>query len=391
MEKTATTNAQKTILIVVGGFGIGGSTRRAVETSKIFAKNNWRVLILSLSSENELWIPVPEEVKVYRLNNPSTRWWNFYAQIYRALNLRRNIKDLNPDVILSLIFDANIRVLASTIFFDVPCIVSEGTDITKFKLPWRFRVATNFLYGRAKRVIICVPEILEELRNKYNHWTIITLPHIIPKIEVKQSNEYIKKPLIVAAGRLSYEKGFDLLIKAFAKASNSDNSWNLEIFGDGPERDKLNRLIESLNLRSKVRILSPVTDLEEILSGAAIFALSSRSEGMPNVLFEAMQSKAACISFDLPGATSRILTEVSPNLVIAPGDVEGFAFGLRLLMKDEQERQRVIKKYDYVLRKYNSPFVEEAWIRVARDAIESNERPEAEVWPKHDEAWPKAD
>lgn len=105
----------------------------------------------------------------------------------------------------------------------------------------------------------------------------------------------------LAVGRLSHKhKGFDLLIQAFAIFSKNNQEWNLDIVGDGPEKNNLQQLIADNHLEGRIQLHPFTKNIQDYYSSASIYVLSSRWEGMPLVLVEAMSHGLPVIASDLP-------------------------------------------------------------------------------------------
>jgi glycosyltransferase involved in cell wall biosynthesis len=147
--------------------------------------------------------------------------------------------------------------------------------------------------------------------------------------------------LIMAAGRLTPLKGFDLLLDAFAPVAARHPDWRLAIYGDGPEQGALEARIEALGLGGAAAIHAPVEDLGEPLSRAAIFALSSRHEGFPMVLLEAMGGGLAVASFDCPTGPREAITDGRDGILVPPGDVAAMTEALLALVEDPARRRRL--------------------------------------------------
>jgi glycosyltransferase involved in cell wall biosynthesis len=145
--------------------------------------------------------------------------------------------------------------------------------------------------------------------------------------------EFIKQaPTYVAIGRLSPEKGFELLLEAFSRASaRIGDADRLLIVGEGPERPKLERRIAELSLRPSVCLAGFVEGADRLLEHAAGFVMSSYTEGMPLVLLEAMQWPVPILATSV-GGIPEILHASTRGMVVPPRNVAAFADALAALM-----------------------------------------------------------
>lgn len=168
-------------------------------------------------------------------------------------------------------------------------------------------------------------------------------------------------PVVVAAGRLNGQKGFDLLIPAFAPVARARPEWQLRIYGSGHQRPLLRRLILEHELQENVFLMGPTRRLGDAFAAASMFVLSSRFEGFGMVLAEAMSKGLAVVSFDCPRGPGEIVTHGEDGVLVPAGDVEGLSRAMLALVEDPAERRRLGAAALASARRYELPAIAERW------------------------------
>lgn len=176
---------------------------------------------------------------------------------------------------------------------------------------------------------------------------------------------------VLAAGRLTPQKGYDLLVPAWAAVAERQPDWRLRICGDGRDREKLERLISEHAVSDSVSLEGPARDLGAEMESASLFVLSSRHEGLPLVLLEAMSKGMGVVSFDCPTGPADVIEDHRNGLLAPARDVGALAAGILELIADEDLRRRCAEAAVETAREYRMNAVGPRWEALLRELWEA--------------------
>lgn len=163
------------------------------------------------------------------------------------------------------------------------------------------------------------------------------IPNPLPCIPARHSTLQNKR--IISVGRLEPQKGYDLLINAWAIVSGKHPDWHLDIYGDGGVREKLQAQVEELHLQQTCAINPATTEIYSHYIDSSIYVMSSRYEGFGLVLIEAMSCGLPCISFDCPYGPADIINNGEDGILVDPGNIVKMAEAICFLIENESVRQ----------------------------------------------------
>jgi glycosyltransferase involved in cell wall biosynthesis len=174
-------------------------------------------------------------------------------------------------------------------------------------------------------------------------------------------------PTIISMGRLVPQKGFDLLLDAFSRVDPVRHGWTLEIRGEGPGREELEGLRDRLGLANVVRMPGVTDQPAAVLGRAGLFVLSSRYEGFPTVLGEAMAIGLPVISFDCPTGPREMIRDGVDGILVPAGDVVALAEAIRDLLDDGDRRTSLAARAPEIVDRFGLERIRGRWDRLFAD------------------------
>lgn len=326
------------IAFVISSLGSGGAERVVTLLAGALAALGHRVDLLTLDPSTPDFHGVPTGVERVAIDGaaesrslPAAVAHNLQA----VVRLARVLAKRRPDVVVAFGDTTNVKALLAGALARMPVVVSERVDPSTVDIgrAWtRMRAAT---YGRAAALVVQTESVRPWAARMIaaDRVAVIGNPVALPPDTVARA----RGREIVAVGRLVPQKGFDVLLAAFAGLA--DRSWRLSILGDGSGRETLLAQRDALGLADRVTFTGVVPDVAERLSRAGLFVLPSRFEGFPNALVEAMAHGAPIVASDCPSGPAEILAGVDAPLVPV-GDVAALGRALAQMTGDASRRER---------------------------------------------------
>lgn len=347
------TTQKKKILIVIPSMGGGGAERVVVNLANHLDSGRYGVSIATFQERNDYVNELDKDINIMCLGKKSK--WDFLKLILR---LRKVIKEHKPDVVLSLIYYANIITLFAGMSLkrNFKVIISEHIYSYKYLSEggWRAlkRCFMNFAYKKADKIITVSEGIKKILQDDFNipAEKIVTIYNPIPfDVIVKNSQQAVVHPffenggnnVIIGMGRLEHQKRFDVLLKAFAIVQRQHNEARLIILGKGALQKDLEELTHKLNLNKFVNFAGFQPNPHAWVSKADIFVLSSDMEGFPMAILEAMACGVPVISTDCPTGPSEIIINGENGILVPPSNEKKLAEAMIALLEDKNHREKL--------------------------------------------------
>ena len=176
---------------------------------------------------------------------------------------------------------------------------------------------------------------------------------------------------VIAVGRYTYQKGFDLLIKAWRIVHKKHPDWTLNIYGGGKKED-LQPLVEKLGLANTLKLNGSVSSIREKYQESSIFVLCSRFEGLPLVLMEAMSTGLPSVSFTCPCGPRDIVHDGEDGILCENGNIKSLAAGICRLIEDEPLRKEMGRKATQSIQRFTIDRIMQQWDQLFQEIVRKN-------------------
>lgn len=357
------------ITCVIGTLGGGGAERVMTYLADGLAARGHEVTLLTLDDSVPDFYSLSSAVHRVRANLPTFQKPSFWGGIPRLWRLMRAVRATKPDVVISFM---TVSVLAACWLLRVPYIYADHLDVRYLAYSLKWRVLRNFLLRRAYRVTVLSERDRKFIALYHPRWkpAVIYNPALPVGKDTAPRPEFFKegKKYVVAIGRLVQQKGFDRLLEAWRRVCDDFPDWQLCIIGAGPDEAELKGLAETLDVQYSVQFVPPVQGLQGVYQHAQLYAMSSRAEGFPMVLLEAMAAGLPAVSFNCTG----------PDVIIRDG-VDGFlvkqnytdrlAAKMAELMKDDEKRRQFGERAREVTQRFSLQAYLDAYETLCKDAV----------------------
>ncbi|MFV0588589.1 glycosyltransferase family 4 protein [Bacteroides reticulotermitis] len=248
-------------------------------------------------------------------------------------------------------------------------------DIEGVKNPFT-RLAFRWKNKQLHRLVQQMSAFVTLTRNDARDWSEITDAIVIPNLlhyyppELTINTSTHKR--VISAGRLTEQKGYDLLLATWSIVHQQHPDWTLEIYGDGEDREMLSKQIEEKSLQTAVYLHHATPDIYDKYKQSDFYVMSSRWEGFGLVLAEAMSCGIPCVSFDCPHGPSDIIKNGEDGLLVENGNVEQLAKNIGYLIEHEDIRMEMGRKARENVKRYLPENVMPQWQKLFESLILKN-------------------
>ena len=353
----------------------GGSQRTLVNLAGALPRDRFTASIAAGRTDGPARDWLAGHVPLVDLKAPRLRW--------TLAPLRRHLRQERPHILFSSMPDANlVASLAVMGLGSRPGLILRETNSHRHRgdLGWLRRKLIGWAYGRADTVMALSKGVREELVEDYalNPECTVTIHNPVNVAGIAAATEAVRDsiqdtpnsgPLIVGCGRLHRQKGFDLLIEAFADLD--DAKARLVILGEGPEREALEALARSKGVADRVLIPGFESHPEKWLAQATLFVLPSRWEGFGHGLVEALAAGVPVVSAWAPHGPADILEDGETGLMVPTGNAGALGAAIGRLLIDKGLQGRLAEAGRKTAERFSLPVIAEHYGSLIEDVAQS--------------------
>jgi len=359
------------LLFLIHSLSAGGAERVLSTLANYWAEQGWEVTVATMASSQGDFYTLDNRITRHELSltaksrNPVSGLLN---NISRVMAIRKLLRDTRPDVAISMMTTANILLaLASMGKRGLVTIGSERTHPPNAVHARFWKIARRYTYRWLSAVVVLSDESAKWLLEHTNtrHVTTIPNPAVWPLPSHTPLVEPPRKPpgycRLLTAGRLSQEKGYDLLIQAFSQLAPQFPNWQLVIIGDGPLRDDLKAQLTDARLTTQVLLPGRCGNLTAWYESADLYVLTSRFEGFPNTVVEAMSHGLSVVSFDCVTGPREIIRHDIDGVLVPPENVAKLTVALGDLMRNPAKREQLAIRATEVKARFAVQNIAQQW------------------------------
>ncbi len=353
----------KKIAFYIGSLSMGGAERVIVNLAAYFHSCGYKVTIVTKEQDSDEY-PVPEGVTriladIVGDEISSNRLLNLYRRIAKLRNIWKQLK---PDYIVSFIKKNNFMAIASAVGLHIPVIVSVRSNPAREYPDKVTRLLVRVLFSQAAGVVLQTRQAKGFFPAAVQKKAVV-LPNSLNEKFLQIGYDGERKKEIVWVGRMDSNKNPKMLLQAFVEVAEKYPDWTVKFIGEGYQREELEKFCEKRNLVKQVSFLGRVDDVPGVIQSAAVFVLTSKQEGMPNALIEAMVSGLAVVSTDCPCGGPAELIDTGVNGILIPVDDEkALTEALDKLLSDDEYRKRLSENAKKLIEKVHPDIVNRQWL-----------------------------
>ncbi|WP_138434048.1 glycosyltransferase family 4 protein [Winogradskyella algicola] len=337
----------------------GGAERVLVLLANFFKKQGHDVTIITFN-EPEIWKPDPEITRA-RLHDGKIK--NHMVRSLVNLTKYYSKKKNRPDVLISFMIQTNLIGILVSKLYRIKVIASEHNNHLK-ETDRIGRMTRKYFYRLANKLTVLTHF------DKIHYDKLGVDTYVMPNpctFDIYEEEVRKREKIILAVGALNryHHKGFDNLIKLIAPILKKHKDWKLKLVGGGTKGTNfLKALVDEHNIQDKVIFTGFSTEVSDIMKKSDIYIMTSRWEGLPMVLIEAMSQGLVCISYDCKTGPSEIIENETNGILVEDQNIEEMSLKLEELINNPDKRNKLAKAATESLDRYDISSIYDRYMKI---------------------------
>jgi GalNAc-alpha-(1->4)-GalNAc-alpha-(1->3)-diNAcBac-PP-undecaprenol alpha-1,4-N-acetyl-D-galactosaminyltransferase len=364
---------QMRVTLLIYALSDGGAQRVMSILANYWVSQGWDVnLIMLVSSTKPPFYKLDDRIAIKSLDIAanSSSPLDAIGNTWQRVNvLKQEIIASKPDVVISFMTTVNVYNILACWGLNIPTIVCEHTYPGAVDANKIWQLLMKWSYRHADIVTVLTQNAVPFYPPESGYRTIVMPNPVMEPEPIGVTDRLLPDRSAIAVGRLDPRKGFDLLIRAFDRLRDKYPDWQLTILGEGDLRTELEDLRAQLQLTDRVHLPGAVSNVRDYLAQAELFVVSSRVEGFPMGLCEAMACGLPVIATDCLSGPRDIIQDGIDGMLIKTEDLDALTAGLDTLMSDPLKRQQLAKNAPKVLDKFGLESIMNMWKETIEEAI----------------------
>ena len=339
----------------------GGTERVTTMLANILSEKGYNVTIITLFSGEQFFV-THKNVRILSLNKSSEG--NIYTLLPHNITVLHNLfKREKTDVCVSVCSAMSLISIPASFFSKVKIITWEhfnaNVDWNRITTPLSRKMSAMF----SEKVIVLTSTDKLNYEKKYSASNVMCI-HNPVTIDCGDARALLTNKIVLAIGRLEPQKGFDILLETWALCNCRKDGWILKIVGDGSMKSELQEQIIRLGLKDEVFLEAPDKDVVSLYLNASIYVMSSRFEGLPLVLIEAMSIGLPIISFDCETGPREIIENGKTGILVENGNKTALAETIDSLSSNREKLMEFGDNSIKSSRRFNADTIINQWINL---------------------------
>ncbi|MEV0349773.1 glycosyltransferase family 4 protein [Nonomuraea sp. NPDC050680] len=379
VRKAPPPSTDKVRILILHAYGMGGTIRTVFNLASYLAENHDVEIVSILKEAEEPFFPIdprvkfrflddrlnpgPDPVRAMLSKRPSklippeeSAFHRF--NLWTDLKLARYIRSLDTGILISTRPGLNLAMAQLAL----PSVITIGQEHVALRTqPEAVQELIKWRYRRFDALATLTKADLRDYRAALpkKPKRLIRIPNAVPPMTGDLAK--LDAKVVIAVGRLTRLKGFHRLIVAWEEVAKTHPDWKLRIFGAGPQEDNLRQQVIEAGLEGQIELPGATSDVGAELEKASVFVLSSRHEGFPMTILEAMAKGLAIVSFNSPHGPKEMITDEVDGLLVKPRTNANLATSLLRVIEDEELRRRLAAGALETARTYDVDVIGAQW------------------------------